>query len=336
MRFILFTASTPADRKCDGGGQNKAIHIGNKEMNYRVKLAVLERTPTLEISEPEFMALGQSRASLVEALAMEEKYAILLTNYLAIEREILTQAANGLVRSSAEYFDFFEVRHSINVCVVNFLSSARMYVDQIPRHVRDCVGREAAVREVKAMLSEEYDSHREYRFMEALRNHAQHNATPIHKISSGSKWLGRPDDKNEHLEYRMALVASKLRLSQDKKFSKRVLAECDDEIDVTIATRRYVSCIGIVHELCRKYVKARVDSSRSAVEAVHARYAALNENEWRTLVGLEAQKVIDDKVVDRFPLLLDWDDVRVKLEKRNMAHPNLHRAYVSGKSSRSK
>lgn len=304
-------------------------------MHYRVKLAVLGRTPTLEISEAEFLALGQSRASLVEALAMEEKYAILLTNYLAIEREILTQAANGLVQSPAEYFDFFEVRHSLNVCLVNFLSSARMYVDQLPRHVRDCVGHETALSEVKAMLSEEYDLHREYRFMEALRNHAQHNATPLHMISNGSRWLGRTDDENEHLEYRMALVATRIRLSQDKKFSRRVLEECDDEVDVTIAMRRYVSCIGAVHERCRKYVKSRVDSSRSAVESVRTRYAALGENEWKSLAGLEAQKLMDDKIVEHFPLLLDWDDVRVKLEKRNRAHPNLHRAYISGKSSRS-
>lgn len=302
-------------------------------MNYRLTLAVLECTSDVEISEDRFLLLQQSRRVLTEALAMEEKYAIVLTNYLSLEREILNQSAADLVQSVTEYYDVYEVLHALNVRLVNLLTAARMYVDQLPRHVRACMPMNVdAFEHVKHLLSIEYDAHFEYRFMEALRNYAQHNGMPIHKFTSGGKWSGARREKDSYLVYGLALISLKQELARDGTFKKKVLDECNEEVDVLIAIRKYVSSISTVHVKCRDYVKKVVEDARSEFESAHTEFMKHAPNESKSSIGLEAQKFLGNSVESRIPLLLNWDDVRIKLQKKNRSPANLARSYVSGQS----
>ena len=71
-----------------------------------------------------------------------------------------------------------------------------------------------------------------------------------------------------------------------------------------------------------------VTLARELIEGAHHRYAAVyNES----LVGLSACKWSDEKQVSAIPLLLDWDDIRVKLQKRNRKLTNLRKYYVTGR-----
>ncbi len=156
-------------------------------MKYQLTLAILGPRQELEIDKECFDFLKQARHILLEAFALEEKYEILISNYLELEQQIVRQAVVAQIRTQSDYSEYFEFRMVFNVTLVNLLTAARLYVDQFPRHVRDCLADENQLALAESWLKQAYDSAFEYRFMEALRNHVQHNGVPLHSWSVGTE-----------------------------------------------------------------------------------------------------------------------------------------------------
>ncbi len=154
-----------------------------------LKVGALGQFPELEIERARFKILKASRPILTHALAIEEKYSIIITNFLELEREATNASISAMVQSPIEYKDFFDVRLALNTCLVNLLTSVRLYVDQLSSHISACLPDDnEAKSNTKSLFSAEYDSRFEYRFMEALRNYVQHSGIPVHRVDTGSKW----------------------------------------------------------------------------------------------------------------------------------------------------
>ena len=295
-------------------------------MKYLLRKAVLGKLPEIEITAEAYAEFEKARNILSNALAIEEKYEIVITNYLDFEKQILDTTTGYMVREHLDYSDFFEIRLGLNIRLVNLLTAARLYVDQLNQNVRECVPNVADAKEiVKKFFSKEYDENKEYRFMEALRNYVQHRGIPVHWTQQGSRWTSLEDDG--FLEYSMELASQRSYLEEDGEFKKKVLAELDEKIDLKAATRSYVESISNVHESVRSMIAESVTLARELIEDAHRRYAAVyNES----LVGLSACKWSNERQISAIPLLLDWDNIRVKLQKRNRKITNLRKRYVTG------
>jgi hypothetical protein len=127
----------------------------------------------------------------------------------------------------------------------------------------------------------------------------------------------------------MELASQLSYLQEDSKFKPKILAELDEKIDLKIATRSYVESISNVHESARNMISESVALARELIENALRRYAAVHSE---SLVGLSACKWSDGKQVSTISLLLDWDDVRVRLQKQNTKLTNLKKRYVTGKT----
>jgi hypothetical protein len=162
--------------------------------------------------------------------------------------------------------------------------------------------------------------------MEALRNYVQHRGIPVHWI----KYNSSSDDSGEErqLIYSMELASLKEYLQEDDDFKKNVLSEIPDKIDLIMATRVYIEGISKVHCAARKLVEQSLKESRSIIDNAQASYQKIYRDKF---VGLHAICLKKNKVEDSVPLLLDWDDVRLKLTKRNLELVNLRNRYVTGK-----
>jgi hypothetical protein len=97
--------------------------------------AHLSPPPPLEIEESEYVLLQRSRPVLNAAFSFEENYDLLVGNYIELENAALTLTAESIARQRHEYQDMFELRAELNRRVVNFLSSARLFVDQLPQRI---------------------------------------------------------------------------------------------------------------------------------------------------------------------------------------------------------
>lgn len=299
------------------------------EMKYVLRIGALGDSPEIEISEKEYTTVKQSRTTLINCLAIEEKYEILISNYIDFEKQILDTIATYMIREHIDYSDFFDVRLGLDIRLVNLLTSGRLYIDQLPQHVRECVPH---VRDsdtlVKAMLAKEYDENPEYRFMEALRNYVQHCGLPVHWTSSQGRWTDVLSEDGL-LEYSMELASQKTFLLEDGMFKKSVLDEISDNVDLKTTTRSYIESLSTVHDAVRKLIQESVQNSRRVLEDAHSQYVKVYE---KSLVGLSACMTENREPVETIPLLLDWDNIRVKLQTRNQRLSNLKRRYATGKA----
>lgn len=296
--------------------------MGNR---YLLKIAAIGRFPELEIDRERFDRIKASMPILSHALSIEEKYEILIKNFLDLELESLNISATGLVRSSIGYNGFFNSRSALNVRIVNILTATRLYGDQLPGHVCACLSREKKD-EIKSIFSKEYDASFEYRFIEALRNYVQHSGIPIHKLTVGEKWTNGDD---RQLECSVNCFAQRKELESDGGFKKQVLDEMPEEVGLLFALRVYVEAISRIHEQVRELIGKKVESSRIEIEKAISDYKVVFEKE---PVGLHAHKYEEGKRIDSILITLKWDDVRLELVRRNGTLTNLRKMYVSSKS----
>jgi hypothetical protein len=270
-------------------------------MKYLLRKAA-GAVPDIEITEDEYVKFEKAHKILSSALAFETKYEILIANYLDFEKQILNLTADFMVRNSLDYSDFFKVRLGLNIRLVNLLTAARLYVDQIKQDIPKCVPD-----------------------VSDARNYVQHRGIPVHLAVLNSKRTYLDDDR--FMEYSMELASLRRYLKEDSIFKQDVLKDLDEKIDLKAATRSYVESISNVHESARSIIAKSVKSARELIEGAHYRYLAVYSE---SLVGLNAEKWEDERQVSTVPLLLEWDDIRVELQKRNRKLTNLRKRYATG------
>jgi hypothetical protein len=298
-------------------------------MRYLLRKIVISPVPEVEISAEEFLGLKAARRVLSNAFAIEEKYEIVISNFLDLEKQLLDIAATNSLRETNTYAEFFETRSLFNVRLVNLLTSTRLYLDQLPQHIADCVPSDSgAVSLVKTKCSEEYDKHFEFRFMEALRNYVQHRGIPVHLVRHKSGWTS--SDQDRLLEFSVYIAAQRDQLEEDEKFKKSVLQEITTDIDLMAASRKYLESISAINGFVRKLLSDQIKSARKVIEAAHLRYSEVCSE---TLTGLSALEMEDSRVISSVPLLLEWDDVRIQLQQRNKQLINLSKRYVTSRTS---
>lgn len=298
-------------------------------MKYTIRVWALGAYPELSIDEEKFNNLKQARHCLSAALAIEEKYELLLSNYLDLEKECLSATSDYMVRSSTDYSGFFDIRLAFNRRVVNLLTSTKLYIDQIQQHVKGCCPDRLDIgNDVKSLFSAEYDKSFEYRFMEALRNYVQHRGLAVHSTSLGGKWTSHEEDGE--LEFKTRLFTLKTEVDGDKAFKKQVLKEMQEKVDIINAVRVYVGSISKIHCEIRTLVTTASEASRYLILESINEYEALNGSK---SIGLNAIRSISkepvDEVIEKIPLLLEWDDIRLDLIKKNKSLANLNKWYVS-------
>ena len=300
-------------------------------MKYILKIDALGKFPEIDIDKKRYDSLCHAKEVLLNGLEMEEKYEILVSNYLELEEKIQKHTVLAMARRPGSYEDFFEARMEFNIRLVNLLTSARLYKDQLHRHVREIVPQIPDIKEdINKQFSTQYDENIEYRFIEELRNHVQHRGTPVHWTQYNS-YRGEKDQ--EHLLfYSMELASQKDQLKEDKNFKKRLLEELPDKVDLKMAVRVYVECTSKVHCYARKIVEDTLAQSRLLVEQAISEYKI----EYPGLfAGLKVMCLKDDKIVEKRTLLLEWDDIRLKLTQRNAELINLRNRCVISRSKNS-
>lgn len=296
-------------------------------LKYCLKVWGIGKIPEIEIDSDRYDALQDARNVLSGALAIEEKYDLLFSNYLELEKEALNYATECMVKGSLGYDGFAMARQSINRRIVNLLTSTRLYIDHIQQNIKLCIEKDSEF-DVKSSMSAQYDENFSYRFMEALRNYVQHCGLAIHSVSTPTRWTSQDDDGE--LEFGLNVFSHRERLEESKKFKATTLKEMPEKVEIIRTSRSYVSSISTVHSEIRNTIKLNVTKARQTIQLGIDEYKAVNEG---CAIGLKALKYENagcpKNIVDEFPVLLEWDDSRIELESKNCEINNLEKRYVS-------
>lgn len=289
-------------------------------MEYVLQPELLARPPAQSITAEHFSRLKAARAVLIAVFDIEESFDLLVGNYLEMEGAGLQQALSRAVRSVHDYDDMFELKAELSRRIVNLLSSSRMFVDTLPSNAARCGGDEP---QVKKWLKAEFDSHFAYRFMEALRNQAQHRGFTVHQFGGTSPWL--PPGERHYRETTLRILALRKYLAETGGFKAKTLAECPEQVDIFASARRYLESLSKVQSAVRETIASQVDEARRLTkEAIDGYVAFINGG---SALGLAAMSIQDDQQVEAVPIFLDWDEVRLKLQRRNaqMHHLTVHK-----------
>jgi hypothetical protein len=296
-------------------------------MKFKLRISALGSFPEVNINEEKFQSLSRSSEILKAAMAIEEKYELIISNFLDLEKESLLVSSNSMIRKGNDYAEFFDIRSTFNRRIVNLLTSTKLYIDQIQQHVKIC--NPELVENVKNELTKEYDDIFEYRFMEALRNYVQHRGLAVHLTSHPMRWLEKVDVNL--LEFQTKIYAQKNILEVDRAFKKKVVLEMPEKVELIMASRKYIGAISRVHSFIRKNIEDVVSSSRELIDSEIKNYKNLNGGDSTGLCAVCIQENDQcEDVIERVPLFLSWDDVRVGLVKKNSCLSNLEKRYVSG------
>ncbi len=293
-------------------------------MKYLVTILTTGNNPELVINESKFEQLKQAKECLSEILSFEEKYELLLSNYMELEKECLLISAQKMVYEDNEYMNFFDIKLLFNQRIVNLLTTSRLYIDQLSQHIKAC----NLDIDIKSFFSYEYDNNFEYRFMEALRNYVQHRGLAVHFTSIGSNWTSLDDDGE--IQFKTRVYTKKDEVEKDSAFKKSVAKEMPDKVDIIYASRSYIESISKVHCNIRKILSDVAISSRQIVEEIIHEYEKTSNGKSIGLgiVCLENNGKYDE-ILDKFYITLEWDNIRIKLEKKNQSLVNLRKRFVS-------
>ncbi len=298
------------------------------DIRYLLRIYALGPHPELEISHEAFEGIKSSKAILNAGLSMEEKYEVLVSNYLEFEKEMLIYSAECMIRNNLNTDAFSKIKMDLNRRLVNIMTAARSYIDQVSRDIRSIVPHEIKENDfVKKALSDKYDELFEYRFMESLRNHVQHREFPVHYMEINRFWDNGERAQGSGLAFDVELASEKADLSQNLKFKTSVLEEMPERVDLKKAVRVYIEAISDVHSSLRHRVLNALTDSRENIDTYIGLYARKRPNP----IGLYAIREENGIYVEKVSLSTEWDDVRQKLTQINMRLVNLSRRYVTSK-----
>ena len=268
----------------------------------------------MSIFEELYKQLAHARKVLSEALAFEQRYELLLGNFISMELTLTEVGLRAKVEPQYRYSDLAEIRETANRHVVNLLTAMRGYADQVLQDFKSLAMDPPFGSVAKIELARVFDHSPDYQFMYALRNHVQHKATAIHGLEGNED---RGGDANSWAET-VKFFVNKATLSADKDFKAQVLNKQSEKIDIRRRARRSVQEVGVAHLALRKASEEQVVRARAAVESAFHSY---KEAGAKSVIALCARRVGDADA--DIPLFLDRDDVRLQLINKNANPPRL-------------
>ncbi len=297
-------------------------------MRFILRRQMLDSEVEKPISEIYFREVSGARQALFELLAIEEKYDLLIRNYLGFEQVVYGSSINGLLYREISWSDFIEHIQSANLAVMNLLAMCRSYIDHVPQHLStifpDQPEKTEAFHQERRTVYTEFLG---YRALYEIRNHVQHCGLPVHSFTLGGSWL----DTREACRHNAIPYVSVEELVKDGSFNKRILNELrgvGERVDLRLLVRENMSAFGRIHKCVRALTQERAKDSEITIDECLKDFAANHHPDLSGLVimSLDAK----GEVLDRSALFDDMVKRRKYLEVKNKTLINAERHFVTG------
>jgi len=288
----------------------------------------------VQISKSQHDATVEAKAALLECLFIEEKFDLVIENYLELEMTLLECALGYLAAPLLDNQRADTDRALFNRRLMNLLSSARTYAEQVAgRHVPRVLP-EADAAAIKAAFSKEYDERLGYRAMDALRNHAQHFDAPVHLVTYPSRRVER--QSGTVLAYTVNPCLRPEDLRRNQGFKRPVLRQLEalgESVDLKPLVRQYVEGLWAVHAQIRELVAPRILEWEAILKLAKSTFLA-GGNDERSAFALAAVTLReDDSYETSVHLPTQFNEHRRFLEAKNGRLDNLALRYVTNETA---
>jgi hypothetical protein len=282
----------------------------------------------IEIDQQEFEKSRAGRNDILTMLTAEEKYDLVIENYLEFERSLLESTIDYMVLGDHDEDWFNKQRNEFDRRVFNLLSSCRSYVEFAPQcaNVIDNVGDK-----IKKRKNEIHASSFAYRLMDNLRNFVTYGGSPTHVLTFSQDTDSMTDDFILIVSTPEISVTTE-RLAKAKKTSAKVLAEIEERggnVSLCPLLREYMRHLSECHQFLRDLCRQKVETARNTAREICERYAIV-QTDGPDFNGVLAIKYEGNSAVEKFwivrnPNRLDY------FERKNRALHNLERRVLTNK-----
>lgn len=320
--FGLFLYPIMADENApenDTSGHDPTPTAGTQAgtPSFRLRPVVPTGPLHIAIKERDYRETLIARQMLLTAVAIEQKFWLLVDNFEDYERGILTLALEKHVRPDFGWRVMQTDALDVNRRLMNYLTSSRMYVDQVMQDLSLITGPDGPA-ELRSKMSAEYDARLGYRVMEALRNVVQHSTlavTGVHfpHVSEGS------------ISAAPTMSAARLREAGLKGTVADELEALSDMYPVSPFVREYMEGLGAVHQTARALMKPKVTPANELVKHWLSTGAAV----WPNMIGFfmsASPEAEGFQLFDELPKYWEW------LVKNNHTMGGIGKTFVTGKS----
>lgn len=292
----------------------------------------------VDLEPSEYQVLVTARKLIQEVLSLEEKFDVLVSNYLEFEKTLNGMAADHMVRSDYGFQSLHDCRVLINLRVQNLLGACRLYLDHAAHHAGNINSSAPGLSlDFRAMCSRQYDESSAYRIAEALRNHSQHRGFVIGSFSTGGSWIERDEQHRvdlHRIEIRIDFVA----LCEDARTKESVLNEVESfgiKADARPIFREYVERLGRIHDATRLALRGHIQLAEQVVRGAVKKFQDASSDQ--SSVGIVAvARNAEGKRMEKTALVVEMMERRRHLEVRNSSLVNLPLRHVSSEPALAK
>ncbi|WP_440785223.1 hypothetical protein ACTACU_08685 [Pseudomonas syringae] len=277
------------------------------ETTYWLRQAIIGPQNLIKLTQSEFEEIFNARTTLVDAKDFEERYEMLLGNFIDIEKFFSNYALESQLGFTYEYKNISETFMDANRRAMNFLTTFKSYLDQTPQDFKQSY---LPFKEKFSHFTRRaYDRSKAYRFISALRNHVQHYSPPVHRIKGGKNSGTWPTP--------VKFICEPKYLLDNANFKRAALEEFSDEIDLQEQIRDFMKEMSDIHISLRSEIEPYTKRAREIFEHTISRFKAAQHEEHASALGLTICEQKDEKYVSTYSVMLDWDDTRLYLVKKN-------------------
>jgi hypothetical protein len=302
-------------------------------MHIQYSLECLSREPrrAITLSKEEFDEIRRAKKLTLQLLSFEDKFDILLGNFLEFEQELLRLSTRRMLSPMIRYSEGQDLRHLLNRRLINLLSSARLYVDQTKHEISEFEGFVPNLRSIlDTLFSNEYDGKLAYRAMEALRNFTQHRGLPVQGMNFCSS-LEKFDTGSE-FSFRVAPHLVLEELEGEGGLKKSVLDELKirgRNYPLLPLVRGYIESMGLIHTKIRALLAPWPEGWNEVMEKA---MALAREGTKDTVFGVHL--VAFDQTsseIKREALFKELYERVKELQEKNSVLSNLSKRFVSSR-----
>ena len=305
--------------------------MSNKHIQYALWQAVLGRQPKIQLTQQEYSVVVSALQSIYTIVAIEEEWDHLIENYLDLESEIIQSALRDMV-AMKNVRQIYKTRRAISRKISNFLSSCRSYFDRASRRLSQL---ETDIPDLSQKFESArktaYDSSLAYRFMEELRNLAQHRTAPLHGTMYNSNWLRGEEEEFKALRHSVGIYIDLQKLKEeDPKFRRSIIEEAKaigERVPLLNLIRRYLKLLSEVHSTLRTSISEKEKEWSELINSSIEKYKDVNEGK---TMGLAAVEFSDDGTLkSEHPFVQSTIDELEVLRSKNRELLNFDLQYVS-------
>lgn len=288
------------------------------------------RGAPIEISENDFEKILKAKNIVIGLISIELKFNIIFECYRRLEIEMFEMAFDFSIKNDFSRKSNSELVIKLNQNLLSFLTAVRAYHDQRPQDLAVFSTAESPwADQANNVFHRIFNLIFEYRVMEALRNHAQHNRLPIEKFYTGANRNTTKKTVSE-ICYTLDPEINLIELSENNKLNKNTRDEITELgvewMDLKLALRRYVSGLAQGHDEVRKMLFDIFEDAK----AVYTEYANRYKSRHASDDGAIFVMAYSEPEICKSIYL--GADVIAEVDRMYKLHPsarNLERRYVS-------